>query len=153
MKQYVVSYISFSNNELISEVVQSTSEFEAAKAYMERNGHEVYDDLFTLEKLKSFAFDCDAMIHAIEINDLEVATSGITLDMTCEGCPEQYDAYDSKGNIVGYLRLRHGSFTVNCPDVGGTLVYSAYPDGDGSFEDYERQKYLTEAKKAIAKAL
>lgn len=31
---------------------------------------------------------------------------------TCERCPEQYDAYDSCGHNIGYLRLRWGVFTV-----------------------------------------
>lgn len=63
-------------------------------------------------------------------------------------CPEQYDVY--KGGVqFAYLRLRHGEFTVQVPDVGGTLVYEAHPDGDGSFEDYEREQYLRRALAAI----
>lgn len=65
------------------------------------------------------------------------------LKQTCFACPEQYDMLDKKGNIVGYFRLRHGNFTVEYPDVGGKLVFNAKPDGDGIFEDYEREYYLT----------
>lgn len=74
----------------------------------------------------------------------------ITLYKTCDACPEQYEALGPDGNQIGYLRLRHGSFTVECPDCGGKLVYSGEPDGDGIFEDYERETYLSAAKVAIA---
>lgn len=72
-----------------------------------------------------------------------------TLDQTCGACPEQYDAYLNNNIKVGYLRLRHGSFTVTCPDVDGELVYSAEPQGDGIFEFEERDYYLEQAKQAI----
>ena len=74
----------------------------------------------------------------------------IRLDKTCDACPEQYDAFDESGRLIGYLRLRHGYFTVQCPDAGGDLVYSAEPEGDGIFGDIERDIYLLAAKKAIA---
>lgn len=67
---------------------------------------------------------------------------------TCGACPEQYDA-KLGGQTVGYLRLRHGYFRVDCPDVGGETVYEAEPKGDGSFEPDERAFYLEEAEKAI----
>jgi hypothetical protein len=72
----------------------------------------------------------------------------IRLEETCGACPEQYDAYlgDEK---VGYLRLRHGYFTVTCPWVGGKLVYEAQPRGDGLFEYEERDRYLEAACAAI----
>lgn len=70
---------------------------------------------------------------------------GYKLELTCQACPEQYDVLDDEGNLVAYLRLRHGSFTAQCPDVGGDLVYQAYPKGDGIFEDEERYRFLTEA--------
>lgn len=76
---------------------------------------------------------------------------GLTLELTCYACPEQYDVFDKDNKQVGYLRLRHGRFTVESPDVGGTLVYQAHPEGDGVFRDSERQFYLTEAVKAINK--
>ena len=66
----------------------------------------------------------------------------IKLVQTCWACPEQYDAFDEDGNMVGYLRLRHGTFRVECPDVGGHEVYRANPSGDGIFDDNERDYYL-----------
>lgn len=72
----------------------------------------------------------------------------ITLKQTCEGCPEQYDAFDGDEQ-VGYLRLRWGHFTVEAPDCGGTLLASCHPHGDGGFESWEREHYLTLAKGLI----
>lgn len=69
---------------------------------------------------------------------------------TCGACPEQYDVL-LDGEIVGYLRLRHGYFSVSYPGVGGEEVYRATPDGDGIFESYERNRYLNEAIAAIDK--
>jgi hypothetical protein len=63
-------------------------------------------------------------------------------------CPEQYDAF-IYGEQVGYLRLRYGVFTVNCPNFMGDEVYTAQPDGDGRFTDDERERYLIEAVDAI----
>lgn len=76
----------------------------------------------------------------------------VELRQTSHACPEQYDALVGD-RIVGYLRLRHGEFTVECPGVGGDLVYQAEPLGDGSFEDDERERFLSEARSAIAKWL
>jgi hypothetical protein len=72
----------------------------------------------------------------------------IELIETCGACPEQYDAV-FEGKMVGYLRLRHGYFYVQCPDVGGTTVFEARPNGDGLFEYEEREMYLNAAKTAI----
>lgn len=80
------------------------------------------------------------------------AYRNITLFNTCSACPEQYDAKDQNGEKVGYLRLRHGEFTVAVPDVGGEIVYSASPCGDGMFDDDEREKYLIAAVEAILAA-
>ncbi len=72
----------------------------------------------------------------------------VSLEQTSGACPEQYNAFID-GKQVGYLRLRHGSFTVECPDSGGELVFSASPQGDGAFTLFEREQYLKAAKKAI----
>lgn len=76
----------------------------------------------------------------------------ISLIQTCGACPEQYDAF-LDGELVGYLRLRHGYFSVEYPDVGGKLIYEATTQGDGIFDEDERVKHLSEAKSAIAKEL
>jgi len=76
----------------------------------------------------------------------------IKLRQTCFACPEQYDAY-LDGKKVGYLRLRHGSFTVTYPDVDGELIYEASPRGDGIFDEDERDYYLRFAVDAIYKRI
>lgn len=68
----------------------------------------------------------------------------VRLIKTCDACPEQYDAYLGT-QMIGYLRLRHGRFTVEYPDSGGDLVYWANPQGDGVFDCEERDIYLTTA--------
>jgi len=73
---------------------------------------------------------------------------GIRLNLTCGACPEQYDAFLGE-RLVGYLRLRHGGFTVECPTCDGELVYASEPDGDGSFTPEERSTELTKAVHAI----
>lgn len=73
---------------------------------------------------------------------------GCTLRLTCHACPEQYDVYFGDFQI-GYLRLRHGDFTATYPDVWGTAVYHASPEGDGIFHELERMKYLTQAVEAL----
>lgn len=72
----------------------------------------------------------------------------IKLKKTCSACPEQYDAY-IKGEKVAYLRLRHGYFATECPDVYGSIVYQACTKGDGIFDDEERKEHLENAKAAI----
>jgi hypothetical protein len=74
--------------------------------------------------------------------------NGYELVQTCGACPEQYDVFKDK-KLVGYLRLRHGYFTANYPDVRGKTVYEAEPKGDGIFEPDERKFYLTSAITAI----
>lgn len=71
--------------------------------------------------------------------------------MTCTACPEQYEVLDGQGNEVAYLRLRHGHYTVSVPDVGGEVIYEAFPQGDGMFDDDERLKYLEESVNHIQK--
>ena len=77
---------------------------------------------------------------------------GIKLIKTCGACPEQYDAFDGRGRRVGYLRLRHGYFYAVAPGVRGDIVYEAMPNGDGIFDDDEREGFLQEAIDAIKEA-
>lgn len=74
---------------------------------------------------------------------------GYDLVLTSYACPEQYDVFKGEKQ-VGYLRLRHGEFRVDAPDSDGETIYWAEPDGDGRFEDDERERFLTEAVQAIA---
>ena len=47
--------------------------------------------------------------------------------------------------------MRHGHFTVECPNCGGDLVYEAHPEGDGIFETNERGRHLKFAVDRIQK--
>lgn len=77
----------------------------------------------------------------------------IELVQTCGACPEQYDAYYNDKQ-VGYLRLRHGCFSVDYPDAGGEQIYyTEMVDGDGCLDYEEREYYLNEAKQAIVNRL
>jgi hypothetical protein len=82
------------------------------------------------------------------MNSLLELAQKIELVMTCEACPEQYDAFID-GKQVAYLRLRHGYFYVAYPDVGGEVIYSADTKGDGMFEDDEREGHLIAARLRI----
>lgn len=80
---------------------------------------------------------------------MEIKPEDIWLKQTCGACPEQYDAlYD--GKTVGYLRLRHGYFSVSCPGTSGEIVYDSEPNGDGVFDADEREEHLQKAKEAVA---
>ena len=78
----------------------------------------------------------------------------IQLVQTCRACPEQYDAIRD-GERVGYLRLRHGRFTVQLEGPGGPLVHEAeIGDGLGVFENEgQRDFQLRLAVNAIQLAL
>ena len=83
--------------------------------------------------------------------DLDI--NGLTLKRTCFACPQQYDVYNSEGYLVAYMRLRHGFFVVECPDIMGEVVYRALPEGDGIFEDHEEIYFLTLGVRAVNKWL
>lgn len=80
----------------------------------------------------------------------------IYLEQTSIACPEQYEAYDGQGNQIGYLRLRHGEFMVEYPEVNGEIIYEEFFEEDlkGAFDDIkERDYYLNQAKEAIRKKI
>ena len=72
----------------------------------------------------------------------------IKFEKTCNCSPEQYDAYIGDMR-VGYIRCRWGQVTVECPSVGGELVYKAITEGYGMFTDDEREFHLNAAREAI----
>ena len=73
---------------------------------------------------------------------------GLKLVCTCGACPEQYDVLNSQGIEVGYLRLRHGHFRAEYTP-SDEEVYSADTNGDGIFDEDERQFHLEKAVDAI----
>ena len=77
---------------------------------------------------------------------------GLTIQITCYSCPEQYEVFRGEKQVA-YYRLRHGSFRVDYPECCGETIYEAEPDGDGAFESYERFNYLSEAMHAVLKRI
>ena len=60
---------------------------------------------------------------------------GLKFVMTSCACPEQYDVY--KGDeAVGYVRLRHGNFSVRTADQGVSLYFNRITD-EGCFDSSE----------------
>lgn len=89
------------------------------------------------------------MMGPFEHGQSDIVIDDIRLQLTCPGCPEQYDALDTTGQQVGFLRLRHGYFRVDVPQCRANTIFEAYPKGDGVFHPDERMQYLTEAVRAI----
>lgn len=92
----------------------------------------------------------------LRVNDLQLIADldkTMRLVQTSSAAPEQYDALDQQDNVIGYLRLRNGSFRVHFPDVGGKVIYEANPAGSIIFGDNERRYYLQKAIKAIKMAM
>lgn len=77
---------------------------------------------------------------------------GLELMLTCTSHPEQYDVYDSSGQVA-YFRLRDGRFRAHVPDARGAIVYTVPTSGDGWFDQHERQFHLENAVDAVNKAL
>lgn len=91
--------------------------------------------------------------HDVLLKEEESLKSKFRLHQTCWACPEQYDVFLGEKQ-VGYLRLRHGMFRCEYPDVGGEIIYTNTECGDGIFDDDEtRERCLEAAVAAIAKKL
>ncbi len=68
MKKFVISWISWYDHELKSEVIEEISEYQALRVALIRLGCDIEgEDFDTSSDLKQFAFDCDGMVNAIEI--------------------------------------------------------------------------------------
>ncbi len=79
-----------------------------------------------------------------------MSTISLNFVLTCEYCPEQYDVFWNE-MMVGYMRLRHGNLTVECPDVFDELVYShKFENCDGNFTNESvRLEHLSLAAQAV----
>lgn len=75
----------------------------------------------------------------------------IILNRTTSSLPEQYDAFDLQHRLIGFLRIRHGVFTVEAPDIGGAVVYMAkVSECSCCFADNERIEFLAKARVALS---
>lgn len=77
----------------------------------------------------------------------------IQFECIYDECPEQYEANDAAGNLVGYVRIRYGFCEAWCPDTGSDdKVYSRKICGGWSFGNaLERWIHLHRISKAIAR--
>ena len=70
MNTYIVAYMTFFENVMCMERVSAGSESEAMLSVLSSKGwdiNELDDDKSNSEKIKAFAFDCDAVIGAMQI--------------------------------------------------------------------------------------
>lgn len=71
MKTYVISFINFFDNELVSEIVHSDrTELEVLKEYLFKGQEADNEDLknmSTIEECKEYCFDNDSMCNIIEV--------------------------------------------------------------------------------------
>lgn len=71
MKTYVISFINFFDNELVSEIVRSDKmEVEVLKEYLfkgQEADNEDLKNLNTIEECKEYCFDSDSMCNIIEV--------------------------------------------------------------------------------------
>lgn len=76
---------------------------------------------------------------------------GLTFNLTCMACPEQYDVYDGE-KYIAYIRLRWGYLAVY-PNVESDEIIYSYNWEDnpykGCFEGSEREHHLPLIAKAI----
>ena len=69
MKKYAWSFISFFNNEMLMGLGWFDNEVEALAHALRSGGFEIYTDAYeSAEDVKVHAFDCDAMVGALQID-------------------------------------------------------------------------------------
>ncbi len=68
MKRFVVAYMDLFNNNLTQEIIKSNSSMGALWTKLVNQGWDMSGTRFeNEEELKQFAFDCDCMVSAYEI--------------------------------------------------------------------------------------
>lgn len=70
-----------------------------------------------------------------------ITIAGLLFKLTCSACPEQYDVFDGDKKI-GYVRLRHGSLSVDNEVIEKGIWHTDSVHGDGEFDDQERPYFL-----------
>lgn len=98
------------------------------------------------------AAGCEPVFNGVRVSKATPGFMELKFVQTCGACPEQYDVF-LKDVQVGYLRLRHGYFRVDCPDFneGSETVYEhSFDDGyQGVFATEEREHFLDIARVKI----
>lgn len=74
--------------------------------------------------------------------DGETLIDGVLAVRTCLACPEQYDLRLG-AEMIGYVRLRHGRLSLDCPGVSGTeQTVVEFGDDRGIFGNEEREGWM-----------
>lgn len=83
---------------------------------------------------------------------MTVLIHGYKLVLTSVETPEQYDVYNSDGEVVAYMKLRWGSFVVRCPECMGDVAFHQELESFGKFStNIERHVILTRGIEAVQK--
>ena len=67
MKRFIVAYITFHDNVLHQESIMAATPFAAALRYLQVHDSGEYDEIDSLDALKSLCFDMDSMISVYQI--------------------------------------------------------------------------------------
>lgn len=67
MKNYIVAYIPFHDNEMHMLRISAENEVAALVQGLIQEDWELSDDLTSIKAIKDFAFNCDCMIGCIEV--------------------------------------------------------------------------------------
>lgn len=106
------------------------------KVMKDNKDDKIYNKVREIE-LKPYSEDCNSFCVYVDGKHI------YNLLMTCHWGPEQYDllsVYDM--SKMAYFRLRHGTFTVECPDAWDEMVYRYDMEDDwaGCFESQEERE-------------
>jgi hypothetical protein len=82
-------------------------------------------------------------------DDYDLLIQGYKFKLICFACPQSFDVLDSWNRQVAYVKVRHGSIKVVCPDVGGQVVYESKVFGDGLLMTDEQMFHLNRAVEGI----
>lgn len=113
-------------------------------------GEQQWEEMQRAQAARELKYVADE--HEYTASGQDIIIEGHRLICTCAACPEQYEVFHNQSRQhIGYLRLRHGHFRADYPDVGGEAVYEADTKGDGCFDDDERMEHLTNAVRALSR--
>lgn len=92
-------------------------------------------------------------VPAIPAPSVQRVIDNHVLNLTSNANPESYEVFDTQANLIARIELRCGCLTVKSarPELF-PILYRVYPKGSASFDDTERDYWLTESVKSISKA-
>lgn len=81
-------------------------------------------------------------LRIIDDSQFKLHIKGFCLRKYSGCCPEQWEVYKSE-ELVGFLRLRNGIFSVYNEATDEKIFSIINCEGGGMFKENERRKYLT----------